>query len=145
MHQRSMNIRFGGPMTPAVKQLMIINGSVFLLQQISGLFEPNMLEAIFGISHGGFAQNFMLWQPVTYMFLHGGWLHIFFNLLGLWMFGGELEQLLGVRHQGLEVVDELVLGGVLGRCHGDSPVSGSRSYARSCCSRLTPRASSRNE
>ncbi len=95
MHQRSMNIRFGGPVTPAVKQLMILNGSVFILQQIVGLFEPNMLEAIFGISHGGFAQKFMLWQPVTYMFLHGGWLHIFFNLLGLWMFGGELEQIWG--------------------------------------------------
>jgi membrane associated rhomboid family serine protease len=90
-----MNIRFGGPMTPAVKQLMILNGSVFILQQIAGLFSPNMLEAIFGLSHGGFVGSFMLWQPVSYMFLHGGWLHIFFNLLGLWMFGGELEQIWG--------------------------------------------------
>ncbi len=82
-------------MTPAVKQLMILNGSVFILQQIAGLFSPNMLEAIFGLSHGGFVGSFMLWQPVSYMFLHGGWLHIFFNLLGLWMFGGELEQIWG--------------------------------------------------
>ena len=95
MYQRSVNIKFGGPMTPAVKQLMIINGSVFLLQQIFGLFSPNMLEFFFGLSHGGFAVNFMLWQPFTYMFLHGGWFHIFFNLLGLWMFGGELEQIWG--------------------------------------------------
>lgn len=95
MYQRSVNIRFGGPMTPAVKQLMILNGSVFILQQVAGLFSPNMIEAIFGLSHGGFAQSFMLWQPFTYMFLHGGWLHIFFNLLGLWMFGGELEQIWG--------------------------------------------------
>ncbi len=95
MYQRSMNIRFGGPMTPAVKQLMIINGSVFILQQIVGLFSPNMLEAIFGISHLEFVEKFKLWQPLTYMFLHGGWLHIIFNLLGLWMFGGELEQIWG--------------------------------------------------
>ena len=95
MYQRGMNIRFGGPMTPAVKQLMIINGSVFIIQQIAGLFSTNMLEVVFGLSHGGFAQSFMLWQPFTYMFLHGGWLHIIFNLIGLWMFGGELEQIWG--------------------------------------------------
>ena len=49
------------------------------------------MEYIFGISHDGFINNFMIWQPFTYMFLHGGWMHIFFNLLGLWMFAGELE------------------------------------------------------
>ncbi len=95
MYQRSVNIRFGGPITPAVKQLMILNGAVFLIQQIFNLFSRNMLEAIFGLSHAGLVQNFMLWQPFTYMFLHGGWFHIFFNLLTLWMFGGELEQIWG--------------------------------------------------
>jgi len=95
MLQRDVNIRFGGPMTPAVKNLMILNGSVFIIQQIAGLFNPNMLEAIFGLSHQGFFLNLMLWQPFTYMFLHGGWLHIFFNLLALWMFGGELENIWG--------------------------------------------------
>lgn len=95
MYQRSVNIRFGGPMTPAVKQLMILNGAVFLLQQIFNLFSRNMLEYFFGLSHAGLVQNFMLWQPFTYMFLHGGWFHIFFNLLTLWMFGGELEQIWG--------------------------------------------------
>ena len=38
--------------------------------------------------------------------------------------GGELEEFLCVRNQGLEVVDDLVLGGLKGRCHGGSPVSG---------------------
>lgn len=91
MYQRKVSIRIGGPMTPGVKLLMIINGAVFLVQQIVGLIIPNAMEYIFGISHNGFLNSLMIWQPFTYMFLHGGWMHIIFNLLGLWMFAGELE------------------------------------------------------
>jgi membrane associated rhomboid family serine protease len=39
--------------------------------------------------------EFYVWQLVTYIFLHGGFLHIIFNMLGLWMFGTELERLWG--------------------------------------------------
>jgi rhomboid family protein len=38
-----------------------------------------------------------IWQPVTYMFLHGGLFHILFNMLALWMFGTELERIWGTR------------------------------------------------
>jgi membrane associated rhomboid family serine protease len=38
-----------------------------------------------------------LWQPLTYMFLHGGIFHILFNMLALWMFGVELERMWGSR------------------------------------------------
>jgi membrane associated rhomboid family serine protease len=38
-----------------------------------------------------------IWQPVTYMFLHGGIFHILFNMLALWMFGVELERMWGSR------------------------------------------------
>jgi rhomboid family protein len=41
--------------------------------------------------------NFMPWQVVTYAFLHAGLLHIAFNMFGLWMFGRDLEYLLGQR------------------------------------------------
>jgi len=95
MYQKNASLRFGGPMTPGVKWLMIINGAVFLIQQIAGLIIPNGMEYIFGVSHDGFINNFMIWQPFTYMFLHGGWMHIFFNLLGIWMFAGELELVWG--------------------------------------------------
>lgn len=95
MYQRNVSIRIGGPVTPGVKMLMIINGVVFLMQQIAGLFIPNAMEYFLGISHNGFINNLMLWQPFTYMFLHGGWMHIIFNLLGLWMFAGELELVWG--------------------------------------------------
>lgn len=96
MYQRSTSIRFGGPLTPGVKKLLIINGSIFLFQQIAGLVsDSGFLVVLLGLSHEGFINRFMLWQPVTYMFLHGGWLHIIFNLLGLWMFAGEIENYLG--------------------------------------------------
>jgi membrane associated rhomboid family serine protease len=36
-----------------------------------------------------------VWQPLTYMFLHGNFTHLLFNMLGLWMFGVELERLWG--------------------------------------------------
>ena len=41
--------------------------------------------------------NFMPWQPVSYAFLHGNELHLFFNMLGLWMFGSELERVWGAK------------------------------------------------
>ncbi len=83
MYQRSASIRFGGPLTPGVKKLLIINGSIFLIQQIIALVtDSGIPENIFGLSHEGFIDRFMLWQPVTYMFLHGGWIHIFFQSAG---------------------------------------------------------------
>ncbi len=85
-------IRFGGPLTPVVKKLMIVNGVIFLLQTIASLFWPGRVEHFFGLSHQGLVMEFKLWQPFTYMFLHGGFLHILFNLFSLWMFSGELEE-----------------------------------------------------
>ena len=38
---------------------------------------------------------FWPWQPITYAFLHGSFMHLLFNMLGLWMFGGELERVWG--------------------------------------------------
>ncbi len=97
MYQQQMRMRFWGPLTPTVKSLMIINGVVFLIQQVGGLLAPGLLESVFGISYAGVFYSFFLWQPLTYMFLHGGFMHIFFNLFTLWMFGGELENLWGGR------------------------------------------------
>lgn len=94
---RSTNFRIGGFFTPVVKKLMIINGAVFLLQQIMGYIAPGFIEHTFGLNHQGLVFEFKLWQVFTYMFLHGGWMHIIFNLLGLWMFAGELELLWGGR------------------------------------------------
>ncbi|HSV96334.1 MAG TPA: rhomboid family intramembrane serine protease [Spirochaetota bacterium] len=92
-----MNVRIGGPITPVVKSLLIINAGVFLFQQFAGMLAPGMLEHLFGLNHQGLVHDFRFWQTATYMFLHGGWLHILFNLLGLWMFAGDIETLWGSR------------------------------------------------
>ena len=43
------------------------------------------------------APAFEIWQLLTYGFLHGSLAHLFFNMFALWMFGGEIERLLGTR------------------------------------------------
>jgi membrane associated rhomboid family serine protease len=52
---------------------------------------------LFGLTPSDVIQRLRLWQPVTYMFLHAGPTHILFNMLGLWMFGVELERMWGTR------------------------------------------------
>jgi len=90
-------LRIGGPLTPAVKVLLIVNFSIFLIQQVTKLAFPGLPEYVFGLSHNGIMYNHFIWQLFTYMFLHSGWLHIIFNMLGLWMFAGELEQTWGTK------------------------------------------------
>jgi membrane associated rhomboid family serine protease len=89
---RTLNIRFGGPLTDTVKKLMIINAGIFVIQKILDIFYPGIVKNIFGLSFIGFFYQLKLWQPFTYMFLHGSFFHILSNLFVLWMFGGELEQ-----------------------------------------------------
>ncbi len=82
---------FGYGLTPIVKNLMIIMGIVFLLQMVvSGWF-----DLYFGLVPVLVWKKYFVWQLFTYIFLHGGFGHIFFNLLALYMFGGELENYWG--------------------------------------------------
>jgi membrane associated rhomboid family serine protease len=93
-------VRFGGPLTPVVKKLLIINGAVFLLIKFLALFGdelPRVLVYNFGLSHQGLLGQFKLWQLFTYMFVHENFFHVLMNLVGLWMFSGDLEQLWGSR------------------------------------------------
>ena len=74
--------------------LLIINGVVFALQQVS----PRFLMINFALWPAGPSNSpFMPWQLVTYGFLHGDLMHIAFNMFALWMFGRELELMMGVR------------------------------------------------
>ncbi len=86
---------FGGPATRAVKSLIVVNLGVFVLQVFTGLLRTNFLEIYFGLVPVRVTQDFMIWQFVTYMFLHGGVFHILINMLMLYMFGNELERLWG--------------------------------------------------
>src|SRR5512140_1284782 len=77
-----------GRLTPGVRGLIIANGLVYLIQQ---LFR-NRLETIFGLVPNAVFAHGEVWQLVTYMFLHGGLLHLLFNMLALFMFGGDIER-----------------------------------------------------
>ncbi|MBQ0015895.1 MAG: rhomboid family intramembrane serine protease [Bacteroidales bacterium] len=80
-------------LTPAVRHLLIINVIMFMativLERYGGMMGlkiTNML-ALWSFDSG----QFRIWQPITYMFMHGGFDHIFFNMFALWMFGYTLE------------------------------------------------------
>ncbi len=72
-----------------VKLLVIINIVVFILTELSG--QRNILFSSFGLVPNQVWTNFKVWQLFTYLFVHGGFLHIFFNMFVLWMFGKDLE------------------------------------------------------
>jgi membrane associated rhomboid family serine protease len=84
---------FGYGLTPMIKNLMIIMGAVYLLQMVFN----GWINFYFGLIPVLVWKKYYLWQLATYIFLHGGITHILFNLLALWMFGGELESLWGSR------------------------------------------------
>jgi membrane associated rhomboid family serine protease len=90
---------FGYGLTPVIKNLIIAMVAVFLIQKIG---EMGGLDFYFEYFIYYFAlvpilvwKKYFLWQLGTYIFLHGGIFHLLFNLLALWMFGGELENYLG--------------------------------------------------
>ena len=82
-----------GPVTPAIKVLIATNVAAFL----AGLVVPGV-TLVLGLRPADVIEHGYLWQPVTYMFLHGGIFHILFNMLALWMFGVELERMWGSRY-----------------------------------------------
>jgi membrane associated rhomboid family serine protease len=89
----TVSYSFGpGPMTPAVKAIIIANIALFIASQ----FYPPVTDYL-GVVPEAVLEKFWLWQVATYMFFHAGPLHILFNMLGIWMFGVELERLWGTR------------------------------------------------
>jgi len=76
--------------TPGVRLLLIANVVVFIVQQLAGLLF--WFELVFGLVPVLVIRNGFLWQPVTYMFLHGGILHLLWNMLALWIFGCDVER-----------------------------------------------------
>ena len=84
--------------TPYVRALMIVCAVVWLFQwAFLALFRFD-LSVFLGLSPALVVRGF-LWQPFTYMFLHSPLAisHILFNMLMLWMIGGELERVWGSR------------------------------------------------
>ena len=75
-------------MPPMIRQLILINVIVFLVQN---LINVGFTLGLFALIPSRVVEQGMVWQLFTYMFLHGGFGHLLFNMFGLWMFGRELE------------------------------------------------------
>ncbi|MFA3783121.1 rhomboid family intramembrane serine protease [Melioribacteraceae bacterium 4301-Me] len=95
---------------PVIKNLIIINVIVFFIQMISdnisfgGIPASVLLDRYFALNpltgyyrYPDIPYNFQIWQLFTYQFMHGGFTHILFNMFFLWMFGMEIENLMGSR------------------------------------------------
>ena len=80
-----------GNITSGVRILLIATIGSFVLQSFAG----DGLISSFAL--WPLQANFMPWQLLTYAFLHGSLAHIFFNMYGLWLFGTEMENLMGRR------------------------------------------------
>jgi len=91
-------ISFGGPLTRAVKTIIISCVVVFLYQLISqGITGRSEINLILGLIPILVWKKFFIWQLFTYAFLHGGIFPLFFNMFALRMFGCELERHWGTR------------------------------------------------
>ena len=75
------------------KNLLVINVLAFLATWVLGRSGID-LNAMFGL-HFFMASDFHVYQFLTYMFLHGGFTHILFNMFALWMFGSVIERVWG--------------------------------------------------
>jgi len=87
---------FAPGLTPAVRFLLIGTPAVFLVQAIADRLTGGGFTELFSLSLNGLLR-LELWQPVTYLFLHGGFWHLILNMLGLFFFGPETERTIGPR------------------------------------------------
>ena len=86
-----------GPLSPAIKALIAANVGIFVFMWLMPALLRQTLQEFFGLVPAAIFQSFRVWQPVTYMFLHGNIGHILINMLTLWMFGTELERMWGTK------------------------------------------------
>jgi len=95
---RLSNVSFYVPgFPPGVKWLLISNVAIFILSYFAGHSSIGAWIASLALVPKAVVEFFMVWQLATYMFLHGGFGHIIWNMLALWMFGADLEQAWGTR------------------------------------------------
>jgi len=99
---RGYRFDWRGFITPGVKLLVLVCAGVFLVQTLVGLLAGPLaayhyITQQFGLIPSAVTHGLRLWQPFTYIFLHGGLLHLLLNMLFLWMFGRDLEAIWGKR------------------------------------------------
>ncbi|RMH61328.1 MAG: rhomboid family intramembrane serine protease [Calditrichaeota bacterium] len=92
---RGSGFGMGINLPPAIKNIIYANAILYILTEFSPMGQ--MLFDQFALSRYGVLGQFKIWQFVSYMFLHGGFWHLFMNMFILWMFGAELEYSWGTR------------------------------------------------
>jgi membrane associated rhomboid family serine protease len=95
-------MRFGGWVTPAIRNIIIACTAVYVVELVLRLFAPGALRVVvgvFGLVPYAVTHRLLIWQPLTYLFLHdpGSLFHLLFNMLFLWMFGCDIERSWGRR------------------------------------------------
>lgn len=88
-----------GVVTPAIKWLIIACAGIFFLQTLAALVgskdASRWIIEWFGLIPVLATGGLRVWQPFTYLFLHGGLTHLLLNMLVLWMFGCDIERVWG--------------------------------------------------
>jgi membrane associated rhomboid family serine protease len=91
--ERRSGIHLAGDWS-AVTTLVVINAAIFLADAFT---QDQWLAKHLSLRGDLFAYPWQAWQLITYGFVHGSIFHIFFNMMGLWFFGSEVETLYGKR------------------------------------------------
>jgi membrane associated rhomboid family serine protease len=128
-------ISWGGMLTPGIRNIIIACTGVLFVQYVLRAFLPVSYTVdfnhFFGLVPYYVTRRFFLWQLATYLFLHDGIWHLFFNMLFLYFFGMDLERTWGTRRfyeyyflTGIGAGAITVLINVLRDPHGTGALSG---------------------
>ncbi len=94
-HIREESQGFVAPREIATIAILVANVLVFDLQQFVGIYFPNLpFDDYFALSLDGLKSGH-IWQLITFQFMHGGYVHILFNLWAIFVFGRVVEDALG--------------------------------------------------
>lgn len=108
-----------GNSTNTIRNLIIINTLLFI---VSTYFIPTIIT--YFASYPYWSPNFGIWQPLTSMFLHGGWIHLILNMLVLWSFGNQLEEIIDTKKFIQLYIISGLFGGILWLFLGTGPAVG---------------------
>ena len=75
---------------PVTRNILLIN----IVMYIATVINQNFMVSTFAMFYPA-SPFFRIWQPITYLFMHGGFWHLFFNMFCLLMFGSALERTIG--------------------------------------------------